>query len=342
MSVRNVNTTAAVLLPLLLLSSAALPSLAGPGTAPASRLLEIRDHVQLQYLDWGGQKQPVLLLAGLGDTSYIFAELAPLLSSDFRVLALTRRGYGESDVTRDGYTIADRVEDLRSFLDTLKIQRAVLVGHSAAGDELTAFALKYPERVKALIYLDAAYDRADPQTPPPHMDAWRKVATALYGGISDDDSYRSLDLRRKALSNLFRAEYGVPWGRALEENLRETIAVNVDATVSPRTPAFVGRAIQDGARTERLDVAAVRAPALLIFARGPLPRQIALAPDLWEAVRTDEREYGIYFQHYVERIQKINPALQVKILASERHYFFLKDPGQVARSIHEFTGALRD
>ena len=303
---------------------------------PHSDLIEIRDRIDLHYLDWGGDKQPMLLLAGLGDTSYVFAQFAPLLASDYRVLALTRRGYGQSDVTSDGYTIPDRVEDVRSFLDALKISKVILVGHSAAGDELTGFALKYPDRVKALVYLDAAYDRADPTTPQPHMDAWKKVAAQLYGGISDDASYRSRRVRRTALSNLFRTEYGVNWGDALEENFSETTVSNVDGTVSPRTPSFVGRAIRQGAGAERLDVAAVHVPAFLIFARGPLPEQITLSPDLWQAVRSDEREYGVYFQEYLRRLQRQNPSLQVKVLADARHYFFLRDPVRVAEWVKDF------
>src|SRR5207248_990861 len=34
-----------------------------------------------------------------------------------------------------------------------------LIGHSMAGDELTLFATRYPDRVAKLVYLDAAYDR---------------------------------------------------------------------------------------------------------------------------------------------------------------------------------------
>jgi pimeloyl-ACP methyl ester carboxylesterase len=36
----------------------------------------------------------------------------------------------------------------------------VLVGHSVAGDELSEFGARYPERTAALVYLDAAYDRS--------------------------------------------------------------------------------------------------------------------------------------------------------------------------------------
>jgi pimeloyl-ACP methyl ester carboxylesterase len=58
-----------------------------------------------------------------------------------------------------GYDTATLVEDIRQFLDALKIQRVILVGHSIAGDELTRFAVLHPDRVIKLVYLDAAYDR---------------------------------------------------------------------------------------------------------------------------------------------------------------------------------------
>jgi len=307
---------------------------AAPASAPKRIMVEVRDHAQLHCLDWGGAKQPLLLLTGLGDTAYIYSELAPRLTGKFHVFALTRRGYGESDVTKEGYGISDRVADLREVLDKLHIDDVVLVGHSAAGDEMTAFALQYPQRIKALVYLDAAYDRADPETPQPHMDAWRKLASHLYGGITEDDSYRSLVERRKALTNLFRSEYNVEWGLALENNLIEVSAINVDGTVSNRTPGFVSAAIREGAKAAKLHVADVRVPALLIFARGPLADSV-LPTELRESIRRDEHEYAAYMQRYEARIREANSALRIITLDSVRHYFFLADPEQTATWIRD-------
>jgi pimeloyl-ACP methyl ester carboxylesterase len=301
---------------------------------PAALFVEARDHAQLHCLDWGGAKQPLLLLAGLGDTAYIYSELAPRLTDRFHVFALTRRGYGESDVTRDGYGISDRVADLRDVLDKLHIDRVVLVGHSAAGDELTAFALQYPQRVKALVYLDAAYDRADPDAPAPHMDAWKTFASHFYG-MTEDESYRSLAQRRKALANLFRANFDVTWSAALERNLVEVSAVNVDGSVSGRTPAFVSAALAAGAKTTTLHVADVGVPALLIFARGSLADSV-LTDDVRQAIRQDERDYAAYFNRYIARIRSANPALKIITLDSARHYFYLASPDQTATWIRDF------
>jgi non-heme chloroperoxidase len=121
----------------------------GTKGAPQSRKAEIPGGFRLQYLEWGtSASPPLVLLAGLGDTAYIFEVLGPLLAPHFHVFAVTRRGYGESSLTREGYAIGERADDLRAFLDALKLDRVYLAGHSVAGDELTAFAAKYGQRLR--------------------------------------------------------------------------------------------------------------------------------------------------------------------------------------------------
>src|SRR3954469_13706339 len=97
--------------------------------------------VRLHYLDWGGAGDTLLFLHGMGDTAHIYDALAPRFTNQFRVLGLTRRGHGESQMPESGYDTATLVEDVRQFLDALKIERLVLAGHSFAGDELTRFAV---------------------------------------------------------------------------------------------------------------------------------------------------------------------------------------------------------
>ena len=115
--------------------------------------------IRLHYLDWGGKGNVLLLLTGFGDEAHVFDEFAPKFTDRFHVIGLTRRGFGESDKPRAGYEPETRVEDIRQFLDALKIQQVSLIGHSMAGDELTLFATLYPQRVRKLVYLDAAINR---------------------------------------------------------------------------------------------------------------------------------------------------------------------------------------
>lgn len=115
--------------------------------------------IKMNYLDWGGTGEVVILLSGFGNDAHIFDETAPSLTDKFRVIGLTRRGFGETERPASGYENESRVEDIRAFMDEQKITRAHLVGHSLAGDEMTRFAALYPKRVIKLVYLDAAYDR---------------------------------------------------------------------------------------------------------------------------------------------------------------------------------------
>jgi pimeloyl-ACP methyl ester carboxylesterase len=115
--------------------------------------------IRMNYLDWGGIGDVVILLSGFGNDAHIFDEIAPRFTDKFHMIGLTRRGFGETERPAAGYETASRVEDIRAFMDSMKIPRAHLVGHSLAGDEMTKFASMYPKRVTKLVYLDAAYDR---------------------------------------------------------------------------------------------------------------------------------------------------------------------------------------
>jgi pimeloyl-ACP methyl ester carboxylesterase len=115
--------------------------------------------IRLHYLDWGGKGPTLIFLTGMGASAYIFNKFAPRFNDRFRVLALTRRGHGDSDAPETGYDADTLTEDIRQFMDCLNIEKASLVGHSLAGVELTHFAATYPTRVEKLIYLEALDDR---------------------------------------------------------------------------------------------------------------------------------------------------------------------------------------
>ena len=127
------------------------------------RFIQTGSGVKLEVLDWGGRGQPVLLLAGHGDTGHIFDDFAPDLTSSFHVLAITRRGFGASSQPKQGYDLTTMVRDIARVSDALHLKQVDLVAHSIAGDEVTRFALTYPDRVRKLVYLEAAYDRVDEQ-----------------------------------------------------------------------------------------------------------------------------------------------------------------------------------
>jgi pimeloyl-ACP methyl ester carboxylesterase len=125
-----------------------------------TRFVTVAKGVRLEVLDWGGSGRPLVLLAGGGDTAHVFDDFAPKLTLNVHVYGITRRGFGQSGFSPESYG-ADRLgDDVLAVLDALNLRKPILVGHSLGGEELSSVATRYPSRVAALVYLDAAYPYA--------------------------------------------------------------------------------------------------------------------------------------------------------------------------------------
>jgi pimeloyl-ACP methyl ester carboxylesterase len=141
------------------------------------QFVPVMEDVKLEVLDFGGSGRPIVLLAGLGNTAHIFDEFAPKLSKLGHVYAVTRRGYGLSSRPESGYDVSRLGEDVMAVLETLHIEKPVVMGHSIAGQEMSYLATEHRDQVAALIYLDAAYryaydvpgefEKDFPSLPPP-------------------------------------------------------------------------------------------------------------------------------------------------------------------------------
>jgi len=98
----------------------------------------------------------MLLIHGLGDEADTWRHLITPLSADRRVVALDLPGFGRCDKPERPYTIPFFQNIVIELLDTLAIQRAVLIGHSLGAVLAHSVALNYPERVERLILIDGS------------------------------------------------------------------------------------------------------------------------------------------------------------------------------------------
>lgn len=105
--------------------------------------------VDLFYKEYG-QGTPVIFLHGFPFDHSIWEPLVPLLSKDARMILPDLRGFGRSPVTEDIYSMRLLAEDVLHLMDHLKIEKAVLVGHSMGGYVSLAFAHAYPGRLLGL------------------------------------------------------------------------------------------------------------------------------------------------------------------------------------------------
>jgi non-heme chloroperoxidase len=284
---------------------------ASPVPAPKTGFVTTNG-IKLHYLDWGGIGDTILFLPGFNDTAHVYDQFAPRFTDRFHVIGLTRRGVGESDKPKDGYDTSTRVEDIRQVLDSLRISRVTLIGHSMAGDELTLFASRYPLRVVKLVYLDAAYDR----TP----DGW-------IAGLGDPTNKPGM-MQRMRMEAL-----GMP----------AASDIHVDKMPPPDEWEILV-ATHKAVFAFRPDYTKVQAPALAFYAVTAnqhypshwLPEDAdanvrAKAEAWWK-----EKGHALMLQS-VEQFRREIPHGEIVELGDARHYVFLADTAeQVAAKIREF------
>jgi non-heme chloroperoxidase len=282
------------------------------------------NNIALHYLDWRGEGEPLLFLHGLGDSAHIFDGLAPRLSDKFRVLALTRRGHGQSDKPESGYDLATLAEDIRGFLDALNISQVNLAGHSIGGDEATAFVGRYPERVKRLIYLDVYLERPwlNDEKPDPLADS-----------PPTPDDFASLDSIREWI----KRQVGF-WSDAQEANLRAALALMPDGSVRVGIPKGAGMAIIQSVADFQPEAPVTQSPTLAFFAVAYTHPRLAAAPD--EATRAAAQAY---IDHYrgqqlaaIELFKRLFPQAETVEAPDAHHHLFIQQPAEIAAKIQEF------
>ena len=98
-----------------------------------------------------GNGPPLVLIAGLGYSRWMWHKMVPGLAVNFQVISYDNRGVGESDKPAGSYTAQLLAEDLAGLLAELGIEKTAVFGHSMGGFVAQAFALAYPEKVTHLI-----------------------------------------------------------------------------------------------------------------------------------------------------------------------------------------------
>lgn len=98
---------------------------------------------KIWYTD-SGKGMPVVLVHGYLESSEIWNGFSDRLSSEFRVIAVDLPGHGRSEVYSETHSMEMMADIIRELLEKLKIEKAVLVGHSLGGYVTLAFLDLYP------------------------------------------------------------------------------------------------------------------------------------------------------------------------------------------------------
>jgi pimeloyl-ACP methyl ester carboxylesterase len=104
---------------------------------------------------FGGSGPVLLLIHGIGDSSWTWRPLLPLLAQHYTVIAPDLLGHGDSDKPRADYSLGGFANGMRDLLAVLDVDRATVVGHSLGGGVALQFAYQYPGICERLVLISS-------------------------------------------------------------------------------------------------------------------------------------------------------------------------------------------
>jgi N-formylmaleamate deformylase len=110
--------------------------------------------IKIHYYRTGGDKPQVVVNHGVGDDGLCWTHVVRELERDYDVIMTDARGHGKSDSGKGDYSTRSRVSDLIGLMETLKLDRPVVGGHSMGGDTSLHLAAEHPELTRALFVED--------------------------------------------------------------------------------------------------------------------------------------------------------------------------------------------
>ena len=287
--------------------------------------------VRLQVLDWGGADKPdtMVLLTGYGDNAHVYDGFAYQFTDYFHVIGVTRRGFLPSSQPESGYDVEARARDDIEVLKQLGISKAVFVGHSLAGSELSKLGLNYKNYVEKLVYLDA-FDLAKRFELP-------AIPGAPYTPGIDDRSLQVFQAAQARFENTLEPVQAACPGLKFDAK---------GAILGSTTPDFVGTQIFAGIAEKQnpeVNWAAIDAPRLGIFDKPSVQGKLPYYPYLSTAEQNvfDANWPGIV-QWYADTTAKFEqpnpgkPTPVVYLLPDAPHYAYISDQAFVVKVTREF------
>lgn len=296
--------------------------------SPRTRFVSVEQGVTLEVLDWGGSGVPIVLLAGRGQTAHSFNQFAPLLAQHFRVYGITRRGYGASSKPTTGY-LADRLaDDVLAVVDSLRLTKPVLAGHSLAGQELSSIGSRYPDRVRGLVYLDAAYAyafydstrgdfRADVAVLKQRLERLQRLGNR--GDVASMDTVFNALLNQDlpALTRDLQAMQRTPIQAPAGTPLLAPVRTGIEAAIDDGFQRFTN----------------IRGPILAIYRLDKAPAGMGVDAEVTKQwIARDRGNVGTFSRGV--------PQAQILLLPGATHFVFDSNPLDVSAAIRRFVDGL--
>jgi pimeloyl-ACP methyl ester carboxylesterase len=146
--------------------------------------------LRISYMDVPPLGRPngrtVVLLHGHNFAGFYFGGAIDAIRKEgFRVIVPDQIGYGRSSKPIMPYNFSDMARNTRLILQSLKIERATVIGHSMGGMLAARFATQYPAMVERLVLynpiglVDTRFDRPLEDA----NDGYKRILAATYDSV---------------------------------------------------------------------------------------------------------------------------------------------------------------
>jgi pimeloyl-ACP methyl ester carboxylesterase len=116
----------------------------------------VADGLRLHYLDWGRHGcPPLLFLHGGGLTAHTWDLVCLAMRADWHCVALDQRGHGDSAWSPSlDYGPEAHVRDISAWVERLRVEDPVLIGHSLGGLHAMTYAAEADRRLAGIVLID--------------------------------------------------------------------------------------------------------------------------------------------------------------------------------------------
>ncbi len=110
-----------------------------------------------------GKGTAIVLLHGFLENQSMWNALVPVLSQKYRVITIDLLGHGQTEPMGYIQTMEDNADAVHEVLSSLRLRKAVFIGHSMGGYVALAYAELYPESVKGFVLLNSTAKEDSPE-----------------------------------------------------------------------------------------------------------------------------------------------------------------------------------
>jgi esterase len=206
------------------------------------------------YYEEHGEGAPIACIHGTGSSALVWGDAIAELARLGRVIAYDRRGHTRSERPEpyERTSVAEHADDAAALLDALAATPAVVIGRSYGGAVATDLALRYPDRLRALVLLEPVELEFAP--------AAAEWARALGDRVGEVATQAGVDAVGEAMISGALGEGA--WG-SLPEEIRRLFTQNGAAILAEQQGEYLS--------ADAAALATIDKPALLVAATDSLP-----------------------------------------------------------------------